>query len=225
MDKIEKCKLMKWLYFNKPRARAPLFEQFFDLFGFNNHWVCEKYGRYLSEIDLKGNFIIALDEFLRTDPAEEVFVASFDACFAKQCRICMEMYRGLGYSIKKHMVRSRHPNFKNQDRAKINNMRCVFGLSSIQYNSMRLYYEQELDLINNTVKDYLVKLYGEETYNDFISHYIYGESFEDISYYNNDGITRQGMYKRLKRVWETLKEYFNDRAEVVKGARGNRTGD
>ena len=208
MTKDEEYESLRTLYLKNRNNRLGVFARAFELFGFKDHWMVKDHLGKLSESDMMGDFLIALDVTFRT--AEEDYFKEFNYNFCKEIRFDIEMNRGLHYSVKNKLRKGeKDKSVKGLDKYDMKYFKAIYGLSNIRYKPTSTMHEQELEMMSNTVRDFLVSNYGESVYQDCISHYVYGDSFEDLAYYDNNGITRQGMHWKLSRAWKAMKEYLD----------------
>jgi len=208
MVDLVKYQALRHLYLKNPGKRTRLFHEFFRIFNFDKHWVCKVYKDYQTKLDLKANFIIALDEIVGMELEPDDLESEFSKAFSKVTRHNIEMNRGLHYSLKHMIKRFRDPATRDMDNDELKYFKVLRGLSGLSTENVENLYEQEHHAMAMKVQDFMVERFGEQTYYDCVSHFVFGESFSDIAYYDGTGLSRQGMRWRLTKAWEALRKYL-----------------
>jgi hypothetical protein len=210
MDKLEKYEILKTLYFTQEKRRTRIFTEFFELFDIENHPIYKNRVKSLSKLELQADFCIALDKCLKKNPQPEKPLKTLAWMWTKEIRKDMEFKRGIQTTMKSEMRLHKDPSVKGMKREEVNLLKVTQSIESIKMGNQDPFFAQEIEAIKEDIKNFLVEKFGVKTYYDFMDHYVHGESFQDMAYFDRDQHSRQAIHKRLSKAWKSLSSYLAD---------------
>ncbi len=198
MDRLALFKELSKEYLGYPNERSNHFEEYLDFFDYDNHRDTTKNKFYLSDLELKGNFLLALDEFIReTEYTRDVDFNRFNILYRLEIRKNINMKHGLSQDLKRILGKIK---FEYLRQAEIEKLRILYRLSELNYFPIDELQRQELQSMRDELRKYMISGWGEDWYKLFINRFVYGESVQDIA--KSLEISRQYIHRKFKKMWK-----------------------
>lgn len=198
MDRLAQFKALSEDYLKYPKDRSNHFEEYLTFFNYDESPDTSKNLFYLSDIDLKGNFLLALDEFIHEmEYVETIDFSRFNILYRYEIRKNINMKHGLSRDLKRILGKVK---FEYLKKAELDRLRILYRLSELSYLPINELQVQELRSMKEELQEYLISGWGEDWYKFFINRFVYGESVQNIA--KSISISRQYIHRKFKKMWK-----------------------
>lgn len=202
---------LKHLYFRGVN-RIALIEQFWMLLEVESLRAYHKYYRRLSNLSIKADFCLALDKWLRSADVP------FEQAFAKELRLDLESVQPIKAHLKKIMgkgaLRRSFPTDHN-----VSYTRLIFDLDytnthckpprALDRTDPRPIEDQVFVLMKDEVREYLLDNFGVSVYEDWLSHFVYGESLRSLA--SVRGVSHEAIRLRVRKAQLSLNNFLGEK--------------
>jgi len=197
---------LRQLYFaHKGRGRTPLIDRFWQYLEVDSLRAFDKYVRRLSALSIKADFCLALDAYLRD------LSLDFESLFARELRLDLESVQPLKHHLKKIMgkaaLRRSFPDDHN-----VSHTRLIYDLNhsvvgvGFLMGGAESVEKQISEITRRETENFLVGEYGQVVYDDWLSHFVYGESLRSLALVR--GVSHEAVRLRIRKARRGLAKFL-----------------